>query len=141
MYILDSKKRLQPKGVHGELYIAGDGVGRVIEPAGTDGRKFVADPFVPEDRMYRTGDLARLLPDGNIEYIGRIDHQVKIQGFRIELGEIESVMLNVPDIQEAAVAPLKMQMMNITCADTLRQITKYRSVNCAKEWPGIYPDI
>ncbi len=108
MYILDSKNGRSLKGVHGELYIAGDGVGRgyLNLPELTD-EKFVADPFVPEDRMYRTGDLARLLPDGNIEYIGRIDHQVKIQGFRIELGEIESVMLNVPDIQEAAVAALK----------------------------------
>ncbi|USP97309.1 non-ribosomal peptide synthase/polyketide synthase [Bacillus vallismortis] len=108
MYILDSKKRLQPAGVQGELYIAGDGVGRgyLNLPELTD-EKFSTDPFVPTDRMYRTGDLARLMPDGNIEFIGRIDHQVKIHGFRIELGEIESVMLNIPDIQEAAAIALK----------------------------------
>ncbi|MCO4850630.1 non-ribosomal peptide synthase/polyketide synthase [Bacillus vallismortis] len=108
MYILDSKKRLQPAGVQGELYIAGDGVGRgyLNLPELTD-EKFSADPFVSTDRMYRTGDLARLMPDGNIEFIGRIDHQVKIHGFRIELGEIESVMLNIPDIQEAAAIALK----------------------------------
>ncbi|MCY7909667.1 amino acid adenylation domain-containing protein [Bacillus inaquosorum] len=108
MYILDSKKRLQPVGVQGELYIAGDGVGRgyLNLPELTD-EKFAADPFVPTDRMYRTGDLARLMPDGNIEFIGRIDHQVKIHGFRIELGEIESVMLNIPDIQEAAAIALR----------------------------------
>ncbi|MBV2240832.1 AMP-binding protein [Bacillus inaquosorum] len=57
--------------------------------------------------MYRTGDLARLMPDGNIEFIGRIDHQVKIHGFQIELGEIESVILNIPDIQEAAAIALR----------------------------------
>lgn len=104
MYILDSLQRLQPVGVQGELYIAGDGVGRgYLNLPELTNEKFVDDPFVPSSRMYRTGDLARLLPDGNIEFIGRIDHQVKIHGFRIELGEIESVMLNVPEIQEAVV--------------------------------------
>lgn len=57
--------------------------------------------------MYRTGDLARLLPDGNIEFIERVDHQVKIHGFRIELGEIESIMLNIPEIQEAVASVLE----------------------------------
>ncbi|MDR0140773.1 non-ribosomal peptide synthetase [Bacillus sp. JHAA] len=141
MYILDSKKRLQPKGVQGELYIAGDGVGRgyLNLPELTD-EKFVADPFVPEDRMYRTGDLARLLPDGNIEYIGRIDHQVKIQGFRIELGEIESVMLNVPDIQEAAAAALKdaddeYYLCGYFAADKTIQISELRE-RMARHLPG-----
>ncbi|MGW8460335.1 non-ribosomal peptide synthase/polyketide synthase [Bacillus atrophaeus] len=105
MYILDSQQRLQPVGVQGELYIAGDGVGRgYLNLPELTNEKFVDDPFVPSSRMYRTGDLARLLPDGNIEFIGRIDHQVKIHGFRIELGEIESQMLNVPEIQEAVVS-------------------------------------
>ncbi|MGN9865284.1 non-ribosomal peptide synthase/polyketide synthase [Bacillus swezeyi] len=105
MYILDSLQRLQPVGVQGELYIAGDGVGcGYLNLPELTNEKFVDDPFIPSSRMYRTGDLARLLPDGNIEFIGRIDQQVKIHGFRIELGEIESVMLNVPEIQEAAVA-------------------------------------
>lgn len=141
MYILDSKKRLQPAGVQGELYIAGDGVGRgyLNLPELTD-EKFVADPFVPEDRMYRTGDLARLLPDGNIEYIGRIDHQVKIQGFRIELSEIESVMLNVPDIQEAAAAALKdaddeYYLCGYFAADKTIQISELRE-RMARHLPG-----
>ncbi|MGF7533043.1 amino acid adenylation domain-containing protein [Bacillus mexicanus] len=108
MYIFDSKKRLQPAGVQGELYIAGDGVGRgYLNLPELTNEKFAADPFVPAERMYRTGDLARFLPDGNIEFIGRVDHQVKIHGFRIELGEIETVMMNVPDIQETAAIALK----------------------------------
>ncbi len=90
--------------------------------------------------MYRTGDLARLLPDGNIEYIGRIDHQVKIQGFRIELGEIESVMLNVPDIQEAAAAALKdaddeYYLCGYFAADKTIQISELRE-RMARHLPG-----
>ncbi|MDI3411513.1 AMP-binding protein [Bacillus sonorensis] len=65
--------------------------------------KFVSNPFVPGENMYRTGDLARFLPDGNIEYLGRIDHQVKIRGYRIELGEIENQLLKHEQIQAAAV--------------------------------------
>ncbi|MCY8701099.1 non-ribosomal peptide synthase/polyketide synthase [Bacillus spizizenii] len=108
MYILDSQQRLQPVGVQGELYIAGDGVGRgYLNLPELTNKKFVNDPFVPSGRMYRTGDLARLLPDGNIEFIERVDHQVKIHGFRIELGEIESIMLNIPEIQEAVASVLE----------------------------------
>ncbi|WP_425279757.1 condensation domain-containing protein, partial [Bacillus velezensis] len=65
--------------------------------------KFVPNPFLPGERMYRTGDLARLLPDGNIEFLGRIDHQVKIRGYRIELGEIENRLLKLPMVREAVV--------------------------------------
>ena len=108
IYILDSHRRLLPVGVEGELYIAGDGVGRgYLNLPELTNEKFTDDPFVPTGKMYRTGDLARWLPDGNIEYVGRIDHQVKILGFRIELGEIESAMLSIPAIQEAAVVPFE----------------------------------
>ena len=62
-------------------------------------------PLVPGERMYRTGDLARWLPDGNIEYLGRIDHQVKIRGFRIELGEIEVQLKKIDAIREAIIMP------------------------------------
>jgi hypothetical protein len=104
IYILDPKYRLQPAGVVGELYIAGDGLARGYwkRPELT-AEKFVPNPFEPEARMYRTGDLARWLPDGNIEFLGRIDHQVKIRGFRIELGEIESRLLQHEAIQRTAV--------------------------------------
>ncbi|WP_248549801.1 AMP-binding enzyme, partial [Paenibacillus odorifer] len=65
--------------------------------------KFVDNPFEPGTRMYRTGDLARWLPDGNLEYLGRIDHQVKIRGYRIECGEIEARLMGHADIREAVV--------------------------------------
>lgn len=104
LYVLDMKRRLQPVGVTGELYIAGDGLARgYLNRPDLTTERFVPDPFVPGERMYLTGDLARWLPDGNIEYLGRIDHQVKIRGLRIELGEIENRLQSHPAIKEAVV--------------------------------------
>ena len=104
IYILDKNKSLQPIGIPGELYVSGDGLARgyLKRPELTQ-EKFEPNPFEPGERMYRTGDLARWLPDGNIEFLGRIDHQVKIRGFRIELGEIESQLLSHAKIKEAIV--------------------------------------
>ena len=87
-----------PIGVAGELYIGGVGVARgYLNRPETTAERFMINPFREDERLYRTGDLARYLPDGNIEYIGRIDHQVKIRGFRIELGEIENaIKLTLP---------------------------------------------
>lgn len=104
LFILDKFDRLQPIGVPGELCIAGSGVARGYHnlPELTN-EKFVKEPHATVGRMYRTGDLARWLPDGNIEYIGRLDHQVKIRGFRIELGEIENKLVSHPSIGEAVV--------------------------------------
>jgi acyl carrier protein len=92
--------------VPGELYIGGDGVARGYfnNPALTDER-FLHNPFssVSGDRLYRTGDLVRHQPNGRLEFLGRLDNQVKVRGFRIELGEIETVLARHPDIRECAV--------------------------------------
>jgi amino acid adenylation domain-containing protein/non-ribosomal peptide synthase protein (TIGR01720 family) len=104
VYIIDRYNHLQPVGTAGELCISGDSLARgYLNRPELTAEKFVDNPFLPEERMYRTGDLARWLPDGNIEFLGRIDHQVKIRGFRIELGEIETRLLKYASIKEAVV--------------------------------------
>ena len=91
-------------GVDGELCVAGVGLARgYLNQPELTAEKFVEHPFAPGERLYRTGDLARWLPDGNIEYRGRIDHQVKIRGYRIEIGEIEEQLLKIAAMQEAVV--------------------------------------
>ncbi|MDP4147694.1 MAG: amino acid adenylation domain-containing protein, partial [Bacillota bacterium] len=104
LYIVDKNNKLQPLGVPGELCISGEGlaIGYLNRPELTE-EKFIANPYEPGEKMYKTGDLARWLPDGNIEFIGRMDHQVKIRGYRIELGEIESQLLKHEEIKEAVV--------------------------------------
>src|SRR5262249_40896688 len=102
IYILDRYRQPVPSGVTGELYIGGMGVARgyLNRPALT-AEKFIDDPFStePHARLFKTGDLARYLPNGTIEYLGRLDHQVKIRGFRVELGEIEAALLAQAAIQ------------------------------------------
>jgi acyl carrier protein len=104
VYIMDMNRKLVPIGIAGEIYIGGDGVGRgYMGNRELTDEKFIADPFQPGKRMYRTGDLARWMADGNIEYLGRMDHQVKIRGYRIELGEVEAQLMNLPAIRKAVV--------------------------------------
>ena len=106
LYILDQRWQLVPAGVPGEMYVGGAGLARgyLNQPALT-AERFIPDPFCaePSARLYRTGDLARHLPNGDIEYLGRLDHQVKIRGYRIEPGEIEAVLSRHPAVREAVV--------------------------------------
>jgi amino acid adenylation domain-containing protein len=106
IYILDPNDQSLPIGIPGELHIGGIGLARgYLNRPELTAEKFIPNPFSddPNSRLYKTGDLARYLPDGNIEYLGRIDNQVKIRGFRIELGEIESVLGQHPLVRENAV--------------------------------------
>jgi aspartate racemase len=110
VYVLDLQMQPVPVGVVGELYAGGDGlaIGYLNQPELT-AEKFVSDPFSAEAgaRLYRTGDLARWRADGNLEFLGRIDHQVKIRGFRIELGEIESTLCRHEAIAACVVQAVK----------------------------------
>ncbi|MCP4219775.1 MAG: amino acid adenylation domain-containing protein, partial [bacterium] len=103
-YVLNKKGNIAPVGMAGELCLSGAGLARgyLNNPEVTD-EKFVANPFIKGERLYRSGDLVRLKPDGNMEFVGRMDHQVKIRGYRIELGEIENRLLERPEIKECVV--------------------------------------
>lgn len=106
VYILDPHLQPAPIGVPGELHIGGTGLARgYLNRPGLTKEKFISNPFSnePGARLYKTGDLVRYLPDGNIEFLGRIDNQVKIRGFRIELGEIEAALCRYPAVAETVV--------------------------------------
>ena len=103
-YILDSRLNPVPIGIPGELCVSGEGVGRgYLNNPDLTASRFIPNPFVPGEVLYRSGDLARFYPRGDIEYLGRLDHQVKIRGHRIELGEIEAAILGLGHIREVRV--------------------------------------
>ncbi|MEN1935219.1 amino acid adenylation domain-containing protein [Paenibacillus sp. 102] len=107
-YILDRNKKLLPLGVPGELYVSGEGVGRgYLNRSELTRERFIENPFLPGERMYKSGDLARWLPNGEMEYLGRIDDQVKIRGHRIELGEVTGKLLTYEGIKEGIVVARK----------------------------------
>jgi amino acid adenylation domain-containing protein len=106
VYLLDSHLRPVPIGISGEIHVGGVGLARgYLKRPKLTAERFVPDPFsrTPGARLYRTGDLARFLTEGEIEFVGRTDQQVKVRGFRIELGEIETVLGRHPGVQEAVV--------------------------------------
>lgn len=106
VYLLDGEGQPVPIGEQGEVCIGGRGVARgYLNRPDLNAEKFVADPFSldPDARLYRTGDMARYLPDGNIEFCGRIDHQIKLHGYRVELGEIEAALRGQDAVQDAVV--------------------------------------
>ena len=105
-YLLDSQMRPVPVGLPGELHIGGAGLARgYLHKPGLTAERFVPDPFSsePGSRLYKTGDLARYLPGGEIDFLGRVDHQVKVRGFRIEPGEVEAILRQHSDVGEAVV--------------------------------------
>jgi amino acid adenylation domain-containing protein/FkbH-like protein len=107
-YILDAQRNPIPIGVPGELHVGGEGLARGYwNRAQLTAQKFIPNPFREGELIYKTGDLARWLPDGNIEFLGRLDEQVKIRGFRVELGEIESVLSRHPAVRESVVSMRK----------------------------------
>ncbi|UZE08425.1 non-ribosomal peptide synthetase [Pseudomonas corrugata] len=118
LYILDESLQPLPIGSIGELYIGGVGVARgyLKRPDLTEER-FLASPFVDGDRLYRTGDRCRFLADGNIEYLGRLDHQVKLRGQRIELGEIDAELLAQSGVRDAATLLLDQRLVSFWCGD------------------------
>jgi amino acid adenylation domain-containing protein/FkbM family methyltransferase len=104
VYVLDTDLRAVPMGATGELFIGGDGLARgYFKQPELTAEKFIPNPFGGKTtRLYRTGDMVRYLSDGNLEFLGRRDHQVKVRGFRIELGEIERALKEHPDVRDAA---------------------------------------
>ena len=105
-YVLDAHFNPMPVGVPGELYLGGDGLARgYLNQPELNHQKFIPNPFNTrqDERLYKTGDLVRYLPDGNLEFLGRVDNQVKVRGLRIELGEIEEALTRHPAVREAVV--------------------------------------
>jgi amino acid adenylation domain-containing protein len=138
VYILDSHRQPMPIGLIGELFIGGDSVARGYHnrPELT-AERFVPDPFSawPGARLYKTGDLARWLPDGNIEFLGRGDHQVKIRGHRIELGEIEAVLGGHPEVAACAVvAPDHLGENKILVAFVVGREQAKPAVDTLRQW-------
>ena len=128
MILLDRHGQLVPPGTPGEVHIGGPGLawGYLGRPELT-AERFVPHPFgrEPGSRLYRTGDLARQLPDGNLEFLGRTDDQVKVRGFRIEPGEVEAALLRHPAVRQAVVvardvAPGARQLVAYVVADPAR---------------------
>lgn len=129
VFVLDKNQQLLPVGMVGELYIGGDGLGSYINQPELISEKFISNPFNSGEKLYKSGDLVRWLPDGNLEYIGRVDYQVKIRGFRIELQEIENILISYSGIENAVViipknSPIKQLVTFIVLSKHYRSYDK-----------------
>ncbi len=117
LYILDENLQRKQVGVAGEIYVSGAGVARgYLNNEKLTRERFMQDPFRPEHRMYKTGDLGKMLPNGDIEYLGRIDRQIQLRGFRIELSEIETKLLGHDQIDDVAVTTKMVSGSKVICA-------------------------
>ncbi|HEC83714.1 MAG TPA: amino acid adenylation domain-containing protein, partial [Thioploca sp.] len=142
-YVLDKYLQPLPLGVPGELHLGGVCLARgYLNRLELTNEKFIPNPFSdgPSSRLYKTGDLVRYLPDGHIEYLGRVDNQVKIRGFRIELSEIEAVLAQHPDVQESVVIaqedkPGNMRLVAYIVSNFMPERIPYQSI-CLAELDG-----
>jgi amino acid adenylation domain-containing protein/non-ribosomal peptide synthase protein (TIGR01720 family) len=124
VYVVDRELRPVPVGVAGELLVGGAGVTRgYLRRPGLTAERFIPDPFggISGARLYRTGDLARWLPDGSIDFLGRLDHQVKMRGLRIELGEIEAALVALPGIQQAVAVVRESRLVAYVVGDSVAE--------------------
>ncbi|MFJ7212908.1 amino acid adenylation domain-containing protein [Amycolatopsis sp. NPDC098790] len=128
-YVLDARGRLVPPGTVGELYVAGDGVALGYRNrAELTSQRFTTDRFAGDGaRMYRSGDLVRVLPDGQLNYVGRADHQVKIRGYRVEPGEVESALRDCPGVADAAVVAHDSRLVGHVVTDGVLDVPALRT--------------
>ncbi len=148
VYVLDNDGKLCPIGIAGELCISGDGLARgYLDRSDLTIEKFVANPFSKNTRLYKTGDLAKWLPDGNIEFLGRLDNQVKIRGYRVELGEVLHTVHQLPAVSQSTILARETGELSkeLVCyfvpeRAALKEQEKQLALKLIENWRYIYDD-